>query len=138
MIVAVPLFQHSPMFGQMDSSQTVARRCSRTVARNRSKRSPLGNRAFSHEGFGSRGDCWRSARAFTPFLMAANPCSVWYFVPVVTTGMPRNSLIVLGNIEKCGNRVSHGEGTGCYGPVSRAAAAERQVHNARRGGAAQT
>src|SRR5262245_40404396 len=97
MIVAVPLFQHSPMFGQMDSSHTVASRCSRTVARRRSKRSPLGIRAFSHEGFGSRGACWRSVRAFTPFLMAANPCSVWYFVPVVTTGMPRNSLIVLAN-----------------------------------------
>src|SRR6185503_15952961 len=99
MIVAVPLFQHSPMLGQIDSSQTVARRCSRTVARRRSKRSPLGNRAFSHFGFGSRGACWRSARAFTPFLMAANPCSVWYLVPVDTTGMPRNSLIVLANIE---------------------------------------
>ena len=31
--VAVPLFQHSPMFGQIDSSQTVASRCARTVAR---------------------------------------------------------------------------------------------------------
>src|SRR5262245_23134832 len=99
MIVAVPLFQHSPMFGQIDSSQTVASRCSRTVARRRSNRSPLGMRAFSHDGFGSRGACWRSARAFTPFLIAANPCSVWYFVPVDTTGMPRNSLIVLANIE---------------------------------------
>src|SRR5688572_32275494 len=126
MIVAVPLFQHSPIFGQIDSSQTVARRCSRTVARSRSKRSPLGIRDFSQDGFGSRGACWRSARAFTPFLMAANPCSVWYFVPVVTTGMPRNSLIVLGNIEDDCDRVSHGRRMGCYGPVSRAAAAECQ------------
>ena len=98
MIVAVPLFQHSPMFGQIDSSHTVASRCSCTVARSCSKRSPAGMRALSHGGFGSRGACCRSARAFTPFLMAANPCSVWYFVPVVTTGMPRNSLIVLGNM----------------------------------------
>ena len=28
MIVAVPAFQHSPMFGHIDSSQTVLRRCS--------------------------------------------------------------------------------------------------------------
>ena len=48
--VAVPLFQHSPMFGQIDSSHTVASRCARTVARKRSKRSPLGSRAFSHGG----------------------------------------------------------------------------------------
>jgi len=94
MIVAVPLFQHSPMLGQIDSSQTVARRCSRTVARRRSKRSPAGTRALSQGGLGSRLACCRSARALTPFLMAAKPCSVWYFAPVTTTGMPRNSLIV--------------------------------------------
>ena len=33
MMVAVPLPQHSPMFGHMDSSQTVASRCSRTMPR---------------------------------------------------------------------------------------------------------
>ncbi len=31
MIVAVPAFQHSPMLGHLASSQTVARRCSRTT-----------------------------------------------------------------------------------------------------------
>ena len=30
MMVAVPWLQHSPMFGHMDSSQTVASLCSRT------------------------------------------------------------------------------------------------------------
>ncbi len=33
MMVAVPAFQHSPMFGHLASSHTVARRCSRTVWR---------------------------------------------------------------------------------------------------------
>ena len=40
--VAVPLFQHSPMFGQMDSSQTVLRRCSRTLRRTAAKAGPVG------------------------------------------------------------------------------------------------
>ena len=31
MMVAVPAFQHSPMFGHLASSQTVASRCSRTM-----------------------------------------------------------------------------------------------------------
>ena len=73
MIVAVPLFQHSPMFGQIDSSHTVASRCSCTVARSCSKRSPVGMRALSHGGFGSRGACWRSARVLHAVLDGGEP-----------------------------------------------------------------
>ena len=36
MMVAVPAFQHSPMFGHLASSHTVASRCSRTVPRTKS------------------------------------------------------------------------------------------------------
>ena len=32
MMVAVPAFQHSPMFGHLASSHTVARRCSLTMS----------------------------------------------------------------------------------------------------------
>ena len=105
--VAVPLFQHSPMFGQIDSSQTVASRWARTVARRFSKRSPLGSRAFNQGGFGSRGTARRSSRALTPFLIAVKPCSVWYLEPVAMTGMPRNSSILPANISYRRARVSH-------------------------------
>ena len=48
--VAVPAFQHSPMFGHFASSQTVASRCSRTTLRTPSNAVPAGIGARSHAG----------------------------------------------------------------------------------------
>ena len=47
MKVAVPAFQHSPMFGQRASSQTVCRPCSRMSRCSFWCRSPAGKRTFS-------------------------------------------------------------------------------------------
>ena len=73
MMVAVPLDQHSPMFGQWDSWQTVLRRCSPTLRLTASKRLPLGALTRSHFGLGSK--TWGSleARRFWPSLIAVMP-----------------------------------------------------------------
>jgi hypothetical protein len=90
--VAVPLFQHSPMFGHIDSSHTVARRCSRTFCH---PREPLAAGIFARSQGGLRPSGAGSARRFclTPFLIAATPCSVRNLAPLGTgagwtIGMP--------------------------------------------------
>src|SRR5579871_5726879 len=87
--VAVPAFQHSPMFGHLASSQTVARRCSRTIARTDSKAAPAGSGARSHEGLRPIGVGGAPWLAFTPSRIAVKPCGVTYFWPLfaTTTGM---------------------------------------------------
>ena len=50
MMVAVPAFQHSPMFGHLASSQTVASRCSCTMPLTAPKPAPTGNCARIHAG----------------------------------------------------------------------------------------
>ena len=55
MIVAVPAFQHSPMFGHIDSSHTVLRRCSWTMSRVFAKPLPDGILARSQAGLSPRG-----------------------------------------------------------------------------------
>ncbi len=50
MMVPVPAFQHSPMLGHLASSQTVARRCSRTTFLTAVNPSPPGARARSQGG----------------------------------------------------------------------------------------
>src|SRR5512139_3182853 len=95
--VAVPAFQHSPMLGHLASSQTVARRCSRTVWRTVSKRWPAGIGARSHDGLRPAGSGAALAVALMPSLIAVMPCGVTYFWPLRaalgTTGMPLNSLM---------------------------------------------
>ncbi|MNP50213.1 hypothetical protein D3C76_1444620 [compost metagenome] len=73
MMVAVPLDQHSPMFGQCDSWHTVLRRCSPTLRLTASKRLPPGAFTRSHLGLGS--NTWGSAEArrFWPSLIAVMP-----------------------------------------------------------------
>jgi hypothetical protein len=82
MIVAVPAFQHSPMFGHLASSQTVARRCSRTVCWTASKPRPAGIGARSQCGLrtiaGPR-SALAAGVALMPSRMAVNPCGVTYF-----------------------------------------------------------
>src|SRR4029077_12921220 len=55
MNVAVPWFQHSPMFGHCASSHTVWRFSSRIRLLRRAYRGEPGARTFSHSGFGGRG-----------------------------------------------------------------------------------
>ena len=50
MMVAVPAFQHSPMFGHLASSQTVLKRCSRTISFTAANAAPLGIGARSQGG----------------------------------------------------------------------------------------
>ncbi len=73
MIVAVPAFQHSPMFGHLASSHTVARRCSLTRALTAWNPVPTGAFARSQEGFGGAVTGGVSPRAFTPSRIAVNP-----------------------------------------------------------------
>ena len=95
--VAVPAFQHSPMFGHFASSQTVARRCSRTVCRTSSNRTPAGIGARSHGGLRPAGTATPLAAALIPSLIATTPCAVRYFCPLRavsgTTRIPLNSAI---------------------------------------------
>ena len=112
MMVAVPAFQHSPMFGHLASSQTVLSRCSRTISLTAAKWGPPPKRARSHAGLG-----WAlcaaadrpatsdrpavsdrpAAAGLTPSLIAVKPWGVVYFSPLragrccTATGMPLNS-----------------------------------------------
>jgi len=90
MIVAVPAFQHSPMFGQMASSQTVLRRCSRTLRRISANPGPVAIRARNQDGLRSYVRVDPERDLLMPFLMAVNPASVRYFCPLLTIGMPLN------------------------------------------------
>ena len=84
-VVAVPAFQHSPMFGHIDSSQTVLKRClldSYCVFRN--------NRTLTAFWRAATLACHRALRAhccsvgcFWPFLTAEKPASVRNFCPLV-------------------------------------------------------
>ena len=80
-IVAVPLFQHSPMFGQWDSSQTVDRLCFRTTSRRTWYLGPLGNLARNQEGFLNSVSVGLSF-VLIPSLIAENPISVRNFFPL--------------------------------------------------------
>ena len=95
MMVAVPAFQHSPMFGHLASSQTVASRCSRTVCRTASKPAPAASGALSQRGLPASPRLSAAPRARMPSLMAVKPCGVRYFSPLrgacVTTGIFLNS-----------------------------------------------
>jgi hypothetical protein len=74
MIVAVPAFQHSPMLGHLASSQTVARRCSRTVCLTVSKPLPAGSGARSQLGLRPAGATGAlDAAALMPSRIAVNP-----------------------------------------------------------------
>ncbi len=73
MMVAVPAFQHSPMFGHFASSHTVARRCSFTSARTVSNPAPEGARARSQEGLRSGTVTPAAACALMPSLIAVKP-----------------------------------------------------------------
>ncbi len=91
MIVAVPAFQHSPIFGHIASSQTVDRRCSRTIRRTSWYAAPPGRGAFNQRGLPPGARAGASPRALMPFLTARMPCAVVYFDPLLTIGMPLNS-----------------------------------------------
>src|SRR5450631_2709097 len=82
MMVPVPAFQHSPMFGHFASSHTVARRCSRTMALTASKPAPAGARARSQDGLPASIERSTPARALMPSRMAVKPCGVTYFSPL--------------------------------------------------------
>src|SRR5690606_245738 len=88
MIVAVPLFQHSPMFGHIDSSHTVDKRCWRTVWRTAENLAPAGRRARSHGGFWPPTKGAVPGLALMPFLIAVKPAGVRYLWPDSTMGMP--------------------------------------------------
>ena len=81
MMVAVPAFQHSPMFGHLASSQTVASRCSCTMLRVAPKPAPTGSCARIHAGLRPVGAA-SAPRDFWPSLMAVKPCGVTYFSPL--------------------------------------------------------
>src|SRR5687767_14311243 len=93
MMVAVPAFQHSPMFGHLASSHTVASRCSRTMFFTALNPAPAASGAVIQLGFPTRAEGASAARDFCPSLMAVKPCGVTYFSPLrgarfsVTTGM---------------------------------------------------
>ena len=55
MMVAVPAFQHSPMFGHFASSHTVASRCSLHERAHRPEARTRGARALSHAGLARAG-----------------------------------------------------------------------------------
>src|SRR5690606_32220390 len=84
MMVAVPLDQHSPMFGQCDSWHTVLRRCSPTLRLTASKRLPLGALTRSQLGLGSTTCGSVEARRFWPSLIAVIPWGVRNFSPLET------------------------------------------------------
>ena len=65
MIVAVPAFQHSPMFGHLASSQTVASRCSCTMSFTAPKPAPTGSCARIHAGLRPVAGATRAARLLT-------------------------------------------------------------------------
>src|SRR5210317_1728476 len=81
MIVAVPAFQHSPIFGHIDSSHTVLKRCSWTIWRVPEYPLPEGICARNHFGLSPRTSGAASRPCFWPFLIAENPASVLYFLP---------------------------------------------------------
>src|SRR5579872_3624982 len=94
-MVAVPAFQHSPMFGHFASSHTVLRRCSRTMLLTAVNSLPAASGARSHGGLRSAGAAPEDA--LIPSLMAVKPCWVVYFSPLFAgrasseIGMPLNS-----------------------------------------------
>ena len=73
------------MLGQCDSSHTVARRWLLTVSRTASKRAPPPSFTRSQGGFRPDGNRL-PVRAFTPSLMAQNPCRVRNFSPLPAAG----------------------------------------------------
>src|SRR5262245_4611996 len=93
MMVAVPAFQHSPMFGHLASSHTVARRCSRTMPFTALKPAPAASGAVIQRGLPTRADGDSAPRGVWPSLMAVKPWGVTYFSPLrgarfsATTGM---------------------------------------------------
>jgi len=115
MIVAVPLFQHSPMLGHIDSSQTVLRRFSRTVCRTAENPLPLASFARSQGGLPPRVIDGVSGRLLMPSFIAANPVEVVYLWPDGTTGIPRNCLLLAMNAHvRCRRRLfSHDSGDRC-------------------------
>src|SRR5690606_4212206 len=135
MIVAVPFDQHSPMFGHIDSSQTVARRCFRTVSFTDSYAAPDGSFARSHGGFGADLRSRRSSRVLTPFLIAENPWAVRYFAPETTTGIARSWSRMLLDLSLTALSISCFS-EGCYEPLSPSAAAQLEVHHPGRRGTA--
>ena len=136
----MPLAQHSPIFGHIDSSQTVARRCERTVRRTVAYFSPPGSRALSHGGLGNGAASSATARCFTPFLIAEKPCAVRYLAPETVSGTPRNSLTWTDMIRLRGREVSHGlsgasqcpNRSGCHSPSASRACERRRPGGARR------
>src|SRR5690242_6246723 len=90
MIVAVPFDQHSPMFGQWDSSQTVLRRFARTVFLTASYAFPLPIRARSHGGLRSLGRVALGS-CLMPFLIALKPSGVRNFSPLFGASSCRES-----------------------------------------------
>src|ERR1700691_402161 len=105
MMVAVPAFQHSPMFGHFAYSHTVLKRCSRTICLTAENSLPAANGARSHGGrrcavrsAGAAGAALcPAAGALTPSLMAVKPWAVVYLSPLragrcgCRMGMPLNS-----------------------------------------------
>src|SRR5699024_9629599 len=81
MMVAVPWLQHSPMFGHMDSSHTVANRCSRTFFLTAWYFSPVGRRARSQLGLRPMGTVLALPLAFMPFLIARVPLGLVTLLP---------------------------------------------------------
>src|SRR5690606_39263413 len=138
-IVAVPFDQHSPMFGHIDSSQTVARRCFRTVSFTDSYAAPDGSFARSHGGFGADLRSRRSSRVLTPFLIAEKPCAVRYFAPVATaspaaaslttTGIARSASAMLLDFSLTATSISCFR-KACYEPLPPSTATELEVHHA--------
>jgi len=64
MMVAVPAFQHSPMFGHLASSHTVASRCSRTMFFTALNPAPAASGAMIQRGLPTRADGLSAARGF--------------------------------------------------------------------------
>jgi len=111
MMVAVPLFQHSPIFGQNDSSQTVLSLLLRTLRRNSANSLPVGSSALSHSGL-RPGRSSAPARDFTPSFTALKPCSVRYLVPLSILRLPvANALLAPVEIRSGGDGFWH---AGCH------------------------
>src|ERR1700722_14559186 len=79
-MVAVPAFQHSPIFGHLASSHTVLKRCSRTICLTAPNAAPVAKGARSQAGL--RGLEAARCACFMPSLMAVKPCGVRYFSPL--------------------------------------------------------
>ena len=93
MMVAVPAFQHSPMFGHLASSQTVASRCSCTMRRDGCEALAAG-RAGPQPAAACRSERRRRAspaRALMPSRIAVKPCGVTYFSPLRARAERRGS-----------------------------------------------